>query len=223
MQQMVELEIRNKTVENNLGLVHACAKRFLGRGVEYEDLFQAGCVGLIKAADNFDESRGFSFSTYAVPVILGEIKRIFRDGGSVKIGRAIKEKSRIAVKKKEEITISTGREPSISELSRILGLEVTETAMLLNASMPAVSLTSGDEGEMQFDIPVESPENEISDFLALRQVVESLEERDKRIIALRYSHRLTQQKTADILGMTQVQVSRREKLILENIRKKLLQ
>lgn len=220
---MVELEIRNKTVENNLGLVHACAKRFLGRGVEYEDLFQAGCVGLIKAADNFDESRGFSFSTYAVPVILGEIKRIFRDGGSVKIGRAIKEKSRIAVKKKEEITISTGREPSISELSRILGLEVTETAMLLNASMPAVSLTSGDEGEMQFDIPVESPENEISDFLALRQVVESLEERDKRIIALRYSHRLTQQKTADILGMTQVQVSRREKLILENIRKKLLQ
>ncbi len=223
MLQMVELETRNKTVENNLGLVHACAKRFAGRGVDYEDLFQAGCVGLIKAADNFDESRGFSFSTYAVPVILGEIKRIFRDGGTVKIGRAIKEKSRAAVKKKDEIASLTGREPSVSELAEILGLDVTETAMLLNASMPAISLTSGDEGEAQFDIPVDSPENEISDFIALRQVVESLEERDRRIVALRYNQRLTQQKTADMLGMTQVQVSRREKIILDYIRKKLLQ
>ena len=149
---MAEIEMRNKTVENNLGLVHACAKRFVGRGVDYDDLFQAGCVGLIKAADNFDKSRGFSFSTYAVPVILGEIKRIFRDGGSVKIGRTIKEKSRIVVKKKEEIISLTGKEPSISELSGILGFEVTETAMLLNASLPAVSLTSGEEGDSQFDI-----------------------------------------------------------------------
>ena len=94
-------EKRNKLVENNLGLVHSCANRFRGRGTEYDDLFQAGCVGLIKAADNFDESRGFSFSTYAVPVILGEIRRIFRDGGTVKVGRAIKEKSRAALKKKE--------------------------------------------------------------------------------------------------------------------------
>ncbi|MBQ4603586.1 MAG: sigma-70 family RNA polymerase sigma factor, partial [Clostridia bacterium] len=184
---------------------------------------QAGCVGLIKAADNFDKSRGFSFSTYAVPVILGEIKRIFRDGGSVKIGRTIKEKSRIVVKKKEEIISLTGKEPSISELSGILGFEVTETAMLLNASLPAVSLTSGEEGDSQFDIPVDSPEKEISDFLALRQTVDSLEERDKNIIELRYKRGLTQQKTACILGMTQVQVSRREKIILENLRKKLLQ
>lgn len=220
---MAEIEMRNKTVENNLGLVHACAKRFVGRGVDYDDLFQAGCVGLIKAADNFDKSRGFSFSTYAVPVILGEIKRIFRDGGSVKIGRTIKEKSRIVVKKKEEIISLTGKEPSISELSEILGFEVTETAMLLNASLPAVSLTSGEEGDSQFDIPVDSPEKEISDFLALRQTVDSLEERDKNIIELRYKRGLTQQKTACILGMTQVQVSRREKIILENLRKKLLQ
>ena len=94
-----ELKNRNSIVEKNLGLVHSCAKRFTGRGVEYDDLFQAGCVGLIKAADNFDESRGFSFSTYAVPVILGEMKRIFRDGGTVKVGRAIKDKSRIIMKK----------------------------------------------------------------------------------------------------------------------------
>lgn len=220
---MTEIKTRNSIVENNLGLVHSCAKRFTGRGVEYDDLFQAGCVGLIKAADNFDESRGFSFSTYAVPVILGEMKRIFRDGGTVKVGRAIKDKSRIIMKKKDEIAVELGREPTVSEISEIVGIDVTETAMLLNASLPAVSLTSGEEGESQFDIPVDSPENEISDFLALRQVIASLDDRDKNIIELRYSKGLTQQKTADILGMTQVQVSRREKVILGFIRKKLLQ
>ncbi len=221
MAVMIELENRNKIVENNLGLVHSCANRFKGRGVEYDDLFQAGCVGLIKAADNFDESRGFSFSTYAVPVILGEIKRIFRDGGTVKIGRALKEKSRFAMKKKEETALLLGREPTVGELSEILGTDVAETAMLLNASMPAVSLTSGDDGENQLDIPVDSPEKEISDFLGLRQVIFSLEERDKSIIELRYYKGFTQQKTADLLGMTQVQVSRREKTILGFIRKKL--
>lgn len=218
-----ELENRNSIVEKNLGLVHSCAKRFTGRGVEYDDLFQAGCVGLIKAADNFDESRGFSFSTYAVPVILGEMKRIFRDGGTVKVGRAIKDKSRIIMKKKDEIAVELGREPTVSEISETVGIDVAETAMLLNASLPALSLTSGEEGEAQFDIPVDSPEKEISDFLALHQVVESLEERDKKIIELRYKKGLTQQKTADILGMSQVQISRREKVILEYIRKKLLQ
>lgn len=212
---------RNEMVEKNLGLVHSCANRFRGRGVEYDDLFQAGCVGLIKAADNFDESRGFSFSTYAVPVILGEIRRIFRDGGAVKIGRAIKEKSRAAVKKKEEISVSLGREPSVAELAESLGLDITETAMLLNASMPAMSLTAGEEGDEQMDIPIESPENEISDFIALRQVISSLEERDRRMIELRYYNGLTQSKTAQMLGMTQVQVSRREKAVLASIRKNL--
>ena len=212
---------RNEMVEKNLGLVHSCANRFRGRGVEYDDLFQAGCVGLIKAADNFDESRGFSFSTYAVPVILGEIKRIFRDGGAIKIGRAIKEKSRAAVKKKEEISVSLGREPTVAELAACLGLDITETAMLLNASMPAMSLTAGEDGDEQIDIPVDSPENEISDFLALRQVISALDERDRRMIELRYYDGLTQSKTAQMLGMTQVQVSRREKAVLASIRKKL--
>ncbi len=222
MHPMAEtMNARNEMVENNLGLVHSCANRFRGRGVEYDDLFQAGCVGLIKAADNFDESRGFSFSTYAVPVILGEIKRIFRDGGAIKIGRAIKEKSRTAVKRKEEIAVSLGREPTVGELAESLGIDVTETAMLLNASMPAMSLTAGEDGDEQIDIPVESPENEISDFLALRQVLSTLEERDRKMIELRYYSGLTQAKTAQSLGMTQVQVSRREKAVLEIIRKKL--
>lgn len=212
---------RNELVEKNLGLVHACANRFRGRGAEYDDLFQAGCVGLIKAADNFDESRGFSFSTYAVPVILGEIKRLFRDGGSVKVGRAIKEKSRSALKKREEIALSLGREPTVGELAESLGIDSTEAAMLLNASIPPVSLTCSEDGEKSLDIPVDSPENELSDSLALRQVLQSLDERDRKMIELRYYGGLTQSKTGRRLGMTQVQVSRREKAVLEIIREKL--
>lgn len=212
---------RDELIENNLGLVHACANRFKGRGAEYDDLFQAGCVGLIKAADNFDPQRGFSFSTYAVPVILGEIKRIFRDGGTVKIGRAIKEKSRAAVKRRDEISLSLGREPTVGELAESLGIDAAETAMLLNASMPVMSLTVGEDGECQTDIPIESPESKISDLLALRQVLQTLEERDRRMIVLRYYRSMTQSETAKILGMTQVQVSRREKAVLEIIRKRL--
>lgn len=215
-------ENRNRLVENNLGLVHSCANRFRGRGAEYDDLFQAGCVGLIKAADNFDESRGFSFSTYAVPVILGEIRRIFRDGGTVKVGRAMKEKSRAALKCREEIAVKLGREPTVSELAACLGTDSAETAMLLNASMPVLSLTVGEDGENQLEIPVDSPENEVSDLLALRQVLESLDERDRKMIELRYYGGMTQSATAQRLGMTQVQVSRREKTVLEAIRKKLI-
>lgn len=212
---------RNRLVEENLGLVYSCANRFKGRGVDYEDLVQAGCVGLIKAADNFDKERGFSFSTYAVPVIFGEIKRIFRDGGSIKVGRAVKEKSRLILKQKEEITIILGREPTVSELSERLGIEQTETAMLLNATLPALSLTVSDSDEFRIEIPVESHESEVSDSLALRQVINSLDERDKAMIEMRYYNGMTQSKTADKLGMTQVQVSRREKIILEYMRKKL--
>lgn len=212
---------RNRIVENNLGLVHACANRFKGRGVEYDDLFQAGCVGLIKAADNFDESRGFSFSTYAVPVILGEIKRIFRDGGSVKVGRTVKEKARTAMAVHESLSIELGREPTVSELAQRLDVDSAEAAMLLNVSMPVLSLTGGDEGEFQLDIPVDSPEEEISDSLAIRQILCSLDERDRRMIELRYFSGMTQSKTAAELGMTQVQVSRREKVILDFLRKKL--
>ncbi len=214
-------ENRNNLVEKNLGLVHSCANKFRGRGAEYDDLFQAGCVGLIKAADNFDPERGFSFSTYAVPVILGEIKRIFRDGGSVKIGRALKEKSRLASKAKDELAIKLGREPTVSELSEKLGAEPSETALFLNASLPLLSLEPTEENEAGIEIPVASPEDEISDFLALRQVLLQLDERDRKMIELRYYKGLTQTVTARELGMTQVQVSRREKMVLSFLRKNL--
>lgn len=208
-------------VENNLGLVHSCANRFRGRGVEYEDLYQAGCLGLVKAAKNFDSSKGFAFSTYAVPVILGEIKRIFRDGGSVKIGRVMKEKSRAVMKEKELITVKLGREPTVSELAECLGIEPTEAAMLMNASAPVISLTYSDDEENQMEIPVESHETEISDSVALEQVLNSLSEKDRAMIELRFYKRLTQSETAKHLGMSQVQVSRREKALLAEIRKKM--
>ena len=212
---------RDGMIEKNMGLVHSCAHKFSGKGVEYDDLFQAGCIGLIKAVDNFKEELGFSFSTYAVPVILGEIKRIFRDSGSVKVGRALKERSRAALKRREEITLSLGREPTVGELAKSLGIEAAEAAMLINASMPVMSLTVGEDAGEQLDVPVASPEDEISDLIALRQAVDSLDERDKHMIEMRYYDGMTQSAVAAVLGMTQVQVSRREKAVLQLLRKKL--
>lgn len=215
------MENREKLIEENLGLVHACANKFRGRGTEYDDLFQAGCVGLIKAADGFDPTRGFAFSTYAVPVILGEIKRIFRDGGAVKVSRSLKEKGRVLLHEKEKMASETGTEPTISALAERLGWEVEETAQVINAALPPVSLTQDDEsGGGQIDVPVDN-ENEMFERLDLSRVIESLNERDREIIEWRYFRCATQSVTAKQLGMSQVQVSRREKKILTLLRTKL--
>lgn len=216
----IKNENRSELINSNFGLVHSCANKFRGRGVEYDDLFQAGCVGLVKAADNFDSSRGFAFSTYAVPVILGEIRRIFRDGGTVKVGRALKEKSRNAVKVREQMALESGRDVTISELAEKLQVSVSEAAELITVSMPAISLTVDDEnGRAELDIPTDSPEAEISEKLTLETVISSLEEKERRLIELRYFKGLTQVKTAKELGMSQVQVSRKEKAILLKMRK----
>ena len=216
-------EITDALVNENLGLVHACANRFRGRGAEYDDLFQAGCVGLCKAAANYDAERGFAFSTYAVPVILGEIRRIFRDGGTVKVSRSLKEKARAALKTKQELENELSREPTVSELAQRLGVEISEAAELLTVSMPVISLTAHDESfSRQLDIPTEAPQEAITEKLALKKVVSLLEERDRRLIELRYFKGLTQVKTAAELGMSQVQVSRREKALLIKMRESLL-
>ena len=216
-------EKKDLLVEENLGLVHACANKFRSKGAEYDDLFQYGCVGLCKAAANFDPDRGFAFSTYAVPVILGEIRRIFRDGGTVKVSRSLKEKARAALKAKQELETELSREPTISELAKKLQVEVSEAAELLTVSMPVISLTAQDESsDRQLDIPTEAPEEAISEKLALKKVVSLLDERDRRLIELRYFDGLTQVKTAAKLGMSQVQVSRREKALLIKMRESLL-
>lgn len=213
---------RNRLVEDNLGLVHACANRFRGRGVEYDDLYQAGCVGLVKAAEGFDETRGFAFSTYAVPAILGEIKRIFRDGGAVKVGRSAKEKARELLAKQEELSAKLGRTPSMGELAEYVGLEISEAAVLLCAALPPLSLTAENEdGEQQIDIPSEEKEENLTEKIALMEALESLDTRDRSMIELRFFKGKTQTETAKLLGMSQVQVSRREKVVLLALRSRL--
>ncbi len=218
------MTLREKRIQENLGLVHSCANRFKGRGVEYDDLFQAGCVGLIKAADGFDESLGYVFSTYAVPAILGEIKRIFRDGGAVKISRLIKEKSRWVWNEKEKLANEIGREPTVREIAEYLNLDICETSELLLAVQPIVSLTAiCDESneEKQFDIPVESKESEITEKMSLASCLRELDEKDRTLIEFRYFRSKTQTEVANLMGMSQVQVSRREKKILKEIREKM--
>ncbi len=207
-------------VTENMGLVHACANKFRNRGVPYEDLFQAGCVGLVKAASGFDSSLGFKFSTYAVPAILGEIRRIFRDGGSVKISRAAKEKGRELLKIHERLTEENGREPDISEVAAEAGAEPAEAALILSASLPAVSLTSA-ENNGENDIPTDSPEERCTELIDLDDAVKRLPQEERRIIECRYFEFMTQSTTAKVLGMTQVQVSRKEKAILLKLRKML--
>jgi len=214
---------REQFIEENIGLVHACAKRFKSRGIEYDDLFQAGCMGLIKAADRFDWSRGLKFSTYAVPVILGEMRRLFREGGSVKVGRALKELSLRAARETEKFLEEEGRAPLIGELAELLGIEIPEAAQAVNAGQIPLSLTlerDGEEGN-QLDIPVEAPEEDFSERLALRQVLATLAPHDRSLIIARYFKSRTQTETARELGMTQVQVSRREKKILALMREAL--
>ena len=213
---------REELICDNLGLVHACANRFRNKGIEYDDLFSAGCLGLVKATDGFDESRGFAFSTYAVPAILGEMKRLFRDSGAVKISRALKERAREAAKLREEMTAALSREPTLRELAAKMQVSEYEMAQLVNLSMPVASLTElHEENDRQIDIPVESEEEEIQNKLALSEVLKILPENDRRLIELRYYKGLTQTKTAEILGLSQVQVSRRERTILLELRRKL--
>lgn len=212
---------RKKMIEDNIGLVHAVANRFRGRGAEYDDLFQSGCIGLIKAVDHFDPSRGFAFSTYAVPVIMGEIKRIFRDGGSVKIGRALKEKSMRAQALREKFTKLELREPTVSEMAEMLGCDLNETAEILNVISPTVSLNAfGEDGEDTFDIPVDESE-QLFDRLSVLQLVGSLSDQERILVDLRFYKGLTQCKTAQIMGVSQVQVSRKEKAVLEKLRQKM--
>ncbi len=213
---------RDILITENMGLVHTCAHRFTGKGIEYEDLFQAGCMGLVKAFDAFDRERGVRFSTYAVPVILGEIRRLFRDGGTVKVSRTLKELSMKTVRERERFASKEGREPTIKELAECLGVSEEEVTEAVCASAPVVSLTVDENsGGGQSDIPVESPEEQIAERLSVVQAVSGLEERDRAIVRLRYYENKTQTQTAAALGMTQVQVSRREKKILCLLRQEL--
>lgn len=219
----METDVKQPTAEENLGLVHLCANKFRGKGIEYDDLYSAGCIGLLKAVKAFDTGRGVKFSTYAVPVILGEIKRLFRDGGAIKVSRSLKELSLRIQRHCESFRQSEGREPTISELAELSGESEADIAEALCVSQPLLSLTASDNDEGQIDIPSEAPDEAIVDLLALRQIMAALEPRDRALLELRYFRGLTQAKTAQALGMTQVQVSRREKKLLTQMREELLE
>ena len=207
---------KDRLAERHMGLVHSICKRFAGKGAEYDELFAAGCLGLSKALSRFDENRGLQFSTYAFPVILGEIKRLFRDGGTVKVSRSIKELSlKIA-----RLNSESGEELSISQLAAQLGTSEEKIAEAIGSARSPLSLTAiydGEEGA-QTDLPSPDIQYEISERLTLRQALEGLCESDRRLIVLRYYRGKTQAETARELSMTQVQVSRREKKILTLLR-----
>ena len=212
---------KNDLASKHLGLVHALCRRFTGKGIEYEELYAAGCLGLTKALNNFDASRGLQFSTYAVPVILGEIRRLFRDGGSIRVSRRLRELSMKINRLRDGYISEHGEEPSISCLAEALSVSNEEICEALNSARTPLSLTadSNEDGESQTDVPVPDIQEEIAERLSLRAALNGLEERDKKIINLRYFQSKTQVETAKLLSMTQVQVSRREKKILGEIRR----
>ena len=212
---------RNKMIEDNIGLVHSIAKRFKGRGEEYDDLYQAGCVGLIKAVDNFDESKGFLFSTYAVPVIMGEIRRLFRDGGAVKVSRSLKEKSIKVQAIREKFIKKELREPTVSELSELCGIETEELSEVLNVINPVVSLScTTEDGDETIDIPVDDTDK-LFDRLSVHQAIKDLSNDELLLIKYRFYEGKTQCESAKLLGISQVQVSRREKQLLAKLRTRL--
>lgn len=212
---------RSKRIEDNIGLVHSIANRFRSRGADYDDLFQAGCVGLIKAVDNFDESLGYAFSSYAVPVIMGEIKRIFRDGGPIKVSRSLKEKSIRVQAIRDSFVSRELREPTISELSSLCDIDIDELSEVLNIISPVISLSyTDDDGDEEFDIPVDDSDR-LFDRLSINQAMKTLSQKEQSLIYYRFFEGKTQCDTARELGISQVQVSRKEKSILLKMRRAL--
>ncbi|MBO5294513.1 MAG: sigma-70 family RNA polymerase sigma factor [Clostridia bacterium] len=215
-------------VEENAGLVRRIARRFLDRGTEYEDLVQIGTIGMIKAIRSFSLERGTVFSTYAVPLIVGEIRRHLRDDGPVKVSRIYKRQGVSLMHEKNRIETEEGREPGIAELAAACGLSVEEAAISLDAISPVTSLSDFVYGEDSVTyegvLSDEESENEserICDRIALSQSISKLPPLWKKIVLLRYYRNLTQQQTATALGLTQVKISREEKKILAELRREL--
>ena len=214
---------RDEFIEHNLGLVNACAGRFRGRGIEYDDLYSAGCMGIVKAYDAFDEGRGVQFSTYAVPVILGEIKKLFRDGGQVKVSRSIKELSIKINAVRDDLQKRTGMQPTVNQIAEVLSVRPEQVAEALTAALPVLSLTPAgdDDGSPQFDVPVAGEEEHIAESLSLRAAIVTLPEQDRLLLRYRFYENKTQSEAAKLLNTTQVQISRRERKLLALLRKKL--
>lgn len=214
-------------IEQNVSLVKCIVKRYLGKGVDYDDLFQIACMGFLKAIAGFDERFGVRFSTYAVPMIAGEIKRFMRDDGSVKVSRAMKQQAKEINLFIEEYTIEKGQQPSIKEIAEKFSLDESEAVFIMGSSKMPVSLYSGSEfkdgkeRELIETIPAADNQEEMLDRMLLHGAIEQLPEREKKIIVLRYFRDMTQSEVAERIGVSQVQVSRIESKIIKEFREKL--
>ena len=221
-------EAREQLVKENVGLVWCVVKRFYGRGAEPEDLFQIGSIGLLKAIDKFDLSYDVQFSTYAVPMISGEIRRFLRDDGMIKVSRSLKKLSYKCGKKKEELTERMGREPTMEELATSLGTEKEELVQAMEAATEVESIYRPihQEGDSQLSIldrleEKSRPEEHLLNRMMLSQILDGLDKEERQLIYLRYFQEKTQAAVGEILGISQVQVSRMEKKILERMRKQM--
>lgn len=212
-------------VTENSGLIWSVTRRFLGRGVETDDLYQLGCLGFLKAVEGFDLQYGTQFSTYAVPKIAGEIRRFLRDDGTVKVSRSIKEQAALISSKRNQLAGLLGREPTLYELSCQTGLTTEEIALSETAvsSVESIHQSTGEDGfSLENILSDTESEDSVLEKLALRQAILQLPEREKMVISLRYYHGLTQQRVASILKVSQVQVSRIEKKAIERLRDRIL-
>ena len=221
-------EAREQLVKETVGLVWCVVKRFYGRGAEPEDLFQIGSIGLLKAIDKFDLSYDVQFSTYAVPMISGEIRRFLRDDGMIKVSRSLKKLSYKCGKKKEELTERMGREPTMEELATSLGTEKEELVQAMEAATEVESIYRPihQEGDSQLSIldrleEKSRPEEHLLNRMMLSQILDGLDKEERQLIYLRYFQEKTQAAVGEILGISQVQVSRMEKKILERMRKQM--
>ena len=211
-------------VRENAGLIWSVAKRYMGRGTEPEDLYQLGCLGFLKAVEGFDLGFGTQFSTYAVPKISGEIRRYLRDDGAIKVSRSIKERSAAIRTMRARLSSALGREPTLQEISDHTGFSPEEIAEAENATREVESIQrkTGEEGFSLEDVLTDTESEErMLEKIALRQAIAELPERERTVISLRYFHGLTQDRTAKVLGVSQVQVSRIEKKAIGLLREKI--
>ena len=208
-------------VLENAGLIWSIARRYFGRGVEADDLYQLGALGFLKAIAGFDTRYGTQFSTYAVPKIAGEIRRFLRDDGAVKVSRSVKERAAAIKKARERLTGDFGRDPTVSELSEALGLSPEEIAAAETATSATESIQrqTGEEGFSLEDVLcTDGMEEKLLERMALQEALARLNDKERLVIQLRYYHSLTQQRVAGLIGVSQVQVSRIEKKALERLR-----
>lgn len=219
--QQGDLQAKEQLVLENAGLIWSVTKRFMGRGVEPDDLYQLGCLGFIKAVDGFDLQYGTQFSTYAVPKIAGEIRRFLRDDGAVKVSRSIKEQATRIHTTQNSLRNILGREPTVIEIGRQTGLTPEQIAMAESAviSVESIHQTNGDNGfGLEHILSDTETEERMIEKVALRQAIYKLPDREKQVIHLRYFHGLTQDRVAKIMSISQVQVSRIEKKAIERLR-----